>query len=171
MKMNMPVMRICADLRSIPPVSNAMKTLNLNKPPPPRFRIRANTILWMLMAVLCGCATGRHPFRFQPSQLSLLHLNMSKASVLELLGSPGQCATQAEWDMAPTGARLIHHEIFQYAHVLPRASATNFYLVMFREGKVAEYGPQIGRLKNRVIDVFIEPEPESSSSNALQSER
>lgn len=88
---------------------------------------------------------------------------MPKQEVLALLGPPTQCATKMEARMVPNKIEEVQREVFQYAEILPRKGGTNFFLVFFDEGKVIDYGPQFGRLRDRVVDVFVAEQPEEET--------
>lgn len=112
--------------------------------------------------VLAGCATTQ----FKPSKLGQLNLGMDKGEVLRLLGKPTQAATAAFVDMPSGGLRK--KEALRYDELRRDPRQTNHFVVVFLEGKVTEYGPEVGRLASEMEGVFTEYPKEASATDSDQ---
>jgi hypothetical protein len=120
---------------------------------------KTKLVLTALTALtLAGCATGNR--NFNPARLGTVNLGMDKAQVLRLLGPPAQAATCAFVEMP--GGTVRKKEALRYVEIVRGANQTNRFVVAFHEGKVADYGPEVGRLGGELEGVFADYPKESA---------
>jgi hypothetical protein len=116
----------------------------------------------LLVLALAGCATGGRGFK--PARLGEVSLGMPKAQVLHLLGKPVRAATYSTADLATGTSR--RKEALRYVEIVRGANQTNFFVVVFCDGALVDYGPEVGRLAAELEGVFSEYPKESEPAPA-----
>ncbi len=99
----------------------------------------------VLAAILiAGCSTT--PSELPSARLARVSLGMSKDEVAKIMGSPTQAATGTVYE-GPHVQSGGFSEIHRYVKV--NQGVTNDCVVVYYKGKVTEYGPYVGNLRDR----------------------
>jgi len=115
-------------------------------------------------AVLAGCQHSQTaPGVLTLSGLGRISVGMPKETAVKLLGAPETAATrqlmyQDDWTA---------HELLRYR--MP--GNTNYFVVVFRDGAITEYGPVVGERSGELEGLFeeIPVTPEASPDTAQPS--
>jgi hypothetical protein len=89
--------------------------------------------------------------------MGVVNLGMSKEEVLSLLGPPRDAGVS---EVAINNAGdMIKREVLRYASGTSRSP--EYYVIIFSDGKVEDYGPQVGRLD---LEGVFTPYPASNAN-------
>ncbi len=103
-----------------------------------KYRIAALALSFLLFQAGCATRTG-----FQPSKFGFVRLGMSKPEALALLGPPREAGVS---EIAINSAGdMRKREVLRYAAGAGRN--LQYYVVLFSDGQVEDFGPQVGRLE------------------------
>jgi len=93
-----------------------------------------------MLLLQAGCATRPG---FRPSMLGQVRLGMPKPEALALLGPPREAGVS---EIAINSAGdMRKREVLRYAAGSGRG--LQYYVVLFSDGQVEDFGPQVGRLE------------------------